>query len=89
MSQDPRTSEMNGTTETFPLNLTDAFGLLDSNATEGATPSDAANVTYGSRGGGVQGGDPGDFGNDAAWILTATFIIFTMQSGEPRERVRR
>ncbi|XP_068243852.1 putative ammonium transporter 3 [Palaemon carinicauda] len=22
-----------------------------------------------------------DFGNDAAWILTATFIIFTMQSG--------
>ncbi|XP_068244065.1 putative ammonium transporter 3 isoform X2 [Palaemon carinicauda] len=24
---------------------------------------------------------PPDFGNDAAWILTSTFIIFTMQSG--------
>ncbi|XP_071537950.1 putative ammonium transporter 2 isoform X2 [Panulirus ornatus] len=82
VSQEPGTAELNGTTETFPLNMTDALGIIDyANSTEGATPGATVNITYNSRGGGVQGGDPGEFGNDAAWILTATFIIFTMQSG--------
>ncbi|XP_050725760.1 putative ammonium transporter 3 [Eriocheir sinensis] len=46
------------------------------NVTHGGLPVNAT-----SRGGGVQYGDDDAFGNDAAWILTATFIIFTMQSG--------
>lgn len=39
----------------------------------------------GNRGGGVahQNSDPSAIStDDAAWVLTATFIIFTMQSGE-------
>ncbi|XP_042871426.1 putative ammonium transporter 3 [Penaeus japonicus] len=55
----------------LPLNLTDAFNISDL----GPPP----NITVPtSRGGGVA---QDNFGDDAAWILTATFIIFTMQSG--------
>ncbi|KAK4294580.1 hypothetical protein Pmani_032811 [Petrolisthes manimaculis] len=59
----------------FGTNATDPFVLL-SNGTFNNTRNNT------SRGGGVQlENTEMDFGNDAAWILTATFIIFTMQSG--------
>ncbi|XP_045136812.1 putative ammonium transporter 3 isoform X2 [Portunus trituberculatus] len=59
------------------LNVTD-----NENATQSTLLVNASFISNAtSRGGGVQfEGDDG-FGNDAAWILTATFIIFTMQSG--------
>ncbi|KAG7170686.1 ammonium transporter 3-like 1, partial [Homarus americanus] len=66
-------TEVNSILEIFPVNLTESFSV---NGTHNAT----VNVTITSRGGGVQSEDD-EFGNDAAWILTATFIIFTMQSG--------
>nr|XP_045581663.1 putative ammonium transporter 3 isoform X1 [Procambarus clarkii] len=60
--------------ELYLVNITDPFAIFGLNGTYNAT----RNVT--SRGGGVFE-DTEDFGNDASWILTATFIIFTMQSG--------
>ncbi|XP_066968319.1 putative ammonium transporter 3 [Macrobrachium rosenbergii] len=64
----------NITIETFAMDTNFSLELpVDNNGT-------STNFT-GFRGGGVALGTEHDFSNDASWILTSTFIIFTMQSG--------
>ncbi|XP_068244370.1 putative ammonium transporter 3 isoform X2 [Palaemon carinicauda] len=63
----------NITIEAFTMDTNVSYDIPVTNGTH-------TNST-GFRGGGVVLGSTKDFGNDASWVLTSTFIIFTMQSG--------